>query len=93
MMIVPSQIISFLYVSLAALTLLMILQIVFFNLNTKMTEGQFAIVVTLKIVFTVNALLCTLAEIEYFLHNELYEELSFIETVPACINAVLNYKF
>lgn len=93
MMIVPSQIISFLYVSLAALTLLMILQIVFFNLNTKMTEGQFAIVVTLKIVFTVNALLCTLAEIEYFLHNELYEELSFIKAVPACINAVLNYKF
>ena len=93
MVTIPTQIVNFLHISLVALTLLMILQIVFFNLNTKMTEIQFVIVVIMKIVFTLNALICTLAEIEFLIHNEVYQEMSFIDVVSSCINTVLNYKF
>lgn len=71
----------YLYITLLILTFVMVLSIVFYNLNTKMTSGQFAIITALKLFFTIDAFIIFAAQIEYLIHIDRYVKMDFIEAM------------
>ena len=81
----------FLYVNLLFLSLLMVIQVVFFNLNTKMTEGQFGIITALKLFFSINAFIMFAAELEYLIHFDMYHEMDFFEAMAKAATKVFCF--
>jgi len=81
----------YLYGSLLLLALLMVIQVVFFNLNTKMTEGQFGIITALKIFFSIDAFIMFVIQIEYLIHINVYAEMDFIEGMAAAATKVFCF--
>ena len=72
---------TYLYIALLMLTFVMVLQVVFYNLNSKMTGGQFAIITALKLFFTIDAFIVFAAQIEYLIHIDKYVKMDFIEAL------------
>lgn len=78
----------YLYITLLILTALMVVQVVFYNLNTKMTEGQFGIITALKLFFSIDAFIMFVVQVEYLIHFDKYSKMDFIEAMVAAANKV-----
>ena len=81
----------YLYVTMLVLSFLMVLQIVFFNLNTKMSEGQFGLITALKIFFSIDAFIMFAAQIEYLIHLDRYVKMDFIEGIVKAATRVFCF--
>ncbi len=81
----------YLYITLLILAFIMVIQVVFFNLNTKMTEGQFGVITALKLFFSINAFIMFAAELEYIIHFNMYYEIDFFDAIAKAATKVFCF--
>ena len=91
MEIIKNSAYTYLYLTVLMLSFLMVLQVVFFNLNTKMTEGQFGLITALKIFFSIDAFIMFAAQIEYLIHLDRYIKMDFIEAMVKAATKVVCF--
>lgn len=81
---------QYLYISLMLLAFVFVLIVVYFNLNSKMTEGQFGLITALKFFFSLNAFIAFVIELEILIHADYYSKL---DTIADVVSAAITKLF